>query len=101
MEGGDSTRGLGRSCPRALPPAPGWRSSDQADVAATTARIRQPDGHSHRPARAAITGSPRLRWSTDDQAGEFQSWRGPLFRGMCATSPTGQHATSTLVQAGP
>ena len=30
----DSTRGLGRSCPQALPPAPGWRSSDQADVAA-------------------------------------------------------------------
>src|SRR5216683_3279487 len=33
MEGkGASTRGLRRSCPRALPPAPGWRSSDQADV---------------------------------------------------------------------
>jgi len=30
------TRGLGRSCPRALPPAPGWRSSDRADVAAKT-----------------------------------------------------------------
>ena len=34
MEGEDSTRGLGRSCPQALPPAPGRRSSDQADVAA-------------------------------------------------------------------
>jgi hypothetical protein len=30
----ESTRGLCRSCPQALPPAPGWRSSDQADVAA-------------------------------------------------------------------
>ena len=34
MEGEDSTRGLCRSCPQALPPAPGRRSSDQADVAA-------------------------------------------------------------------
>jgi len=34
MEGEGSTRGLGRSCPQALPPAPGWCSSDQADVAA-------------------------------------------------------------------
>jgi hypothetical protein len=79
MEGEDSTRGLCRSCPQALPPAPGRRSSDQADVAAIS-RIRQPEGPSHRPARATITtSSPRLRWSTDDQAGEFQSWRGPLY----------------------
>jgi hypothetical protein len=79
MEGEDSTRGLCRSCPQALPPAPGRRSSDQADVAAIS-RIRQPEGHSHRPARATITtSSPRLRWLTDDQAGEFQSWRGPLY----------------------
>jgi hypothetical protein len=51
--------------------------------------IRQPDRHSHKPARAAITSSPRLRWSTDDQAGEFQSWRGPLLWGMGATTPKG------------
>src|ERR1017187_1388750 len=30
----EPTRGLCRSCPQALPPAPGRRSSDQADVAA-------------------------------------------------------------------
>src|SRR4029077_8452101 len=32
--GEESTRGLCRSCPQALLPAPGRRSSDQADVAA-------------------------------------------------------------------
>ena len=54
MEGEDSTRGLCRSCPQALPPAPGRRSWDQADVAAIS-QDTQPDRHSHRPARAAIT----------------------------------------------
>ena len=33
MEGKNPREGL-PSCPQALPPAPGWRSSDQADVAA-------------------------------------------------------------------
>jgi hypothetical protein len=40
MEGEDSTRGLCRSCPQALPPAPGRRSSDQADVAAISQDTR-------------------------------------------------------------
>ena len=31
-----STRGLRRTCPQALPPAPGWCSSDQAGVAASS-----------------------------------------------------------------
>src|SRR5580704_15249007 len=39
-----------------------------------SARIRQPDGHFHRPARA-ITRSPWLRWPADGAAGCFQSWR--------------------------
>jgi hypothetical protein len=36
MEGNrTSTQGLRRSCPRSIPPAPGWGSSDQAGVAAS------------------------------------------------------------------
>src|SRR5580692_1406238 len=50
MEGKESTRGLCRSCPQALPPAPGWRSSDQADVAANWQDT---------PARRGVTTSVR------------------------------------------
>jgi len=70
MEGGDSTRGLCRSCPQALPPAPGWRSSDQADVAARGS-IRQPDEASQpacldwRGQRYARDRSGTLRLNTE------------------------------------
>jgi len=70
MEGEDSTRGLCRSCPQALPPAPGWRSSDQADVAARGS-IRQPDEASQpacldwRGQRYARDRSGTLRLNTE------------------------------------
>ena len=52
MEGADSTRGLCRSYPQALPPAPGWRSSDQADMAANWQNT---------PARRGVTTGMRDR----------------------------------------
>jgi hypothetical protein len=52
MEGEtEPTRGLRRSCPRSLPPAPGWRSSDQAGVAAS-ASLRANASGSQAPVQA-------------------------------------------------
>ena len=85
MERKESTRGLCRSCPQALPPAPGWRSSDQADVAAN----RQ-----NTPARQGGTTEVRLACSTLQATAQLSS------RAIAAAAHTDLPAMATKGKPG-